>query len=63
MRHSAPEYKNTQTRATAGVGMTYDLTNNLALRADYDHYFKRGSDNDITWKGANYLGLGLQYNF
>ncbi len=63
VRHSAPEYKNTQTRATAGVGMTYDLTNNLALRADYDHYFKRGSDNDITWKGANYLGLGLQYNF
>ena len=64
VRHTvgAYDYKDTKARATAGVGMTYDLTNNLALRADYDHYFKRKSA-DVTWKGANYSGLGLQYNF
>lgn len=62
VRHSAEGEKDTKARATAGLGMAYDLTNNLALRADYDHYFKRKSG-DVTWKGANYLGLGLQYNF
>ena len=62
VRHSTTDYKNTKARLDLGAGLTYDLTNNLALRADYDHYFKRKSD-DVTWKGADYFGLGLQYNF
>ncbi|WP_283397280.1 hypothetical protein [Wielerella bovis] len=42
------------------------------MRADYDHVFKRGTQSftnnqgqsgNVKWKGANYLGVGLQYNF
>lgn len=55
-------YKNSQTRFTAGVGATTALTKHLDLRADYDHYFKRGSNNP-SFRSADYLGLGLQYNF
>lgn len=58
----------TVVRPTAGIGATYNLNEHLALRADYDHYFKRSNakkaDNmGARWKGANYLGAGLQYNF
>ena len=59
VKHTATGYSDRKTRLTAGAGLAYSLTNNLALRADYDHYFKRGAD----WKAADYLGLGLQYNF
>lgn len=52
----------TKARATAGLGMLVNLTDSLFLRADYDHYFKSGSDNP-KWKDADYLGIGLQYNF
>lgn len=52
----------TKARLDAGVGATYDLTDNWAVRADYDHYFKRSSD-DGEWKGADYLGVGAQYKF
>lgn len=63
--HDDSDYKKTKARATAGVGATYDLTDNLALRADYDHYFKRNkkSSDDVKWKGADYLGIGAQYKF
>lgn len=69
VRHSQGDFKDTKARATAGVGMLYKFTDNVALRADYDHYFKRSSDVDgvqdgkIKWKGANYLGAGIQYTF
>lgn len=58
----------TVVRPTAGLGITYNFNENMALRADYDHYFKRSdakkADNmGARWKGANYLGAGLQYNF
>lgn len=59
VKHTAAGYSNSKTRWTAGVGAAYALTQHLDLRADYDHYFKRGAD----WKAADYLGLGLQYNF
>lgn len=49
-----------ETRVTAGLGATYNITDKLAARADYDHYFKKS---DSPFKGANYLGLGLQYKF
>ncbi|WP_245911151.1 porin family protein [Neisseria iguanae] len=55
--------KQTKARATAGIGATYDLTDNWAVRADYDHYFKRNGDNGVKWKGADYLGIGAQYKF
>ncbi|MCG7656577.1 outer membrane protein [Wielerella bovis] len=65
-------HSKTKVRPTAGVGATYNLTDNLAVRADYDHVFKRGTQSftnnqgqngNVKWKGANYLGVGLQYNF
>lgn len=64
VKHDDAEFLSgkTQARATAGVGATYDLTENLAVRADYDHTFKRSKD-DGEWKGADYLGAGLQYKF
>lgn len=52
----------TKARLNAGVGATYDITDNWAVRADYDHYFKRSGDNG-EWKGADYLGVGAQYKF
>ena len=57
----------TKARPTVGVGASYDLTDNLALRADYDYYFRKKenvSDTEkFTWKANHYLGAGLQYNF
>lgn len=52
--------KEKRTRVTAGLGATYNFNDKLAARADYDHYFKKSNS---TFKGANYLGLGLQYQF
>lgn len=57
----------TKARPTVGVGMTYNFTDNLALRADYDYYFRKKesqTDGDkFTWKANHYLGAGLQYTF
>lgn len=55
-------------RPTAGVGVTYGLNDNWAVRADYDHVFrlkdaKRAKNQGAEWKGANYLGAGVQYKF
>jgi len=58
----AVDYSVSQTRPTVGIGATFDLTENLALRADFDHYQKRGSDNP-KWRNLNYFGVGLQFNF
>ncbi|MCP1772335.1 opacity protein-like surface antigen [Neisseria perflava] len=63
VQHRGDGYKKTKARATAGIGASYDLTDHWTVRADYDHYFKRGSDNGVKWKGADYLGLGAQYKF
>lgn len=56
------DYSVSQTRPTVGIGATFDLTDRLALRADFDHYQKRGSDNP-KWRNSNYFGVGLQFNF
>lgn len=57
----------TKVRPTAGIGATFALNDNLAIRADYDHVFKRGSERignaDIKWRNTNYLGAGIQYTF
>lgn len=53
-------------RPTAGLGVTYNVTDKLALRGDYDHYFKKDYDRNgqtYTAKGKNYVGVGVQYNF
>ncbi|ASK26825.1 hypothetical protein BG910_02890 [Neisseria chenwenguii] len=38
------------TRPTAGVGATYDVNDSLSVRADYDHYFRRPTNNAGKWK-------------
>lgn len=56
---------------TAGLGATFALTDNLKLRADYDHFFSKGSKatkllpsgTEMNFKCSDYLGVGLQYNF
>ena len=49
-----------ETRPTVGVGMTYAINQNLALRGDFDHFVKKSGSN---WKALNYVGVGLQYSF
>lgn len=49
-------------RPIAGIGAGYYFTDNLALRADYDHYFGKVGKGR-TFKKEDYLGLGLQYTF
>lgn len=56
------DYLKREIRPMAGLGLTYNLTNSLAARFDFDHFFKRSSGNP-SWKNADYLGLGLQYSF
>lgn len=54
--------KGTYARGTAGLGATYNVTDKLAIRGDYDHFFKKkykGFEN----VGQNYVGVGVQYNF
>lgn len=51
---------------TVGAGALYQLTDTVALRADYDHYVKRSPRvyyNNMGFKNSNYVGLGLQYKF
>lgn len=58
--------KGTFARATAGIGATYNLNDKLAVRGDYDHYFKKNYDHNghtYTAKGKHYVGVGIQYNF
>lgn len=62
IRERATGLKGTFSRGTAGLGATYNLNDNLALRADYDHYFKKNYKGQ-TAKGKNYVGVGVQYNF
>jgi opacity protein-like surface antigen len=57
-----PRYSNSQTRPTAGIGIAFKLTEQLLLRADFDHYFPRGQNNP-RWGRLDYFGVGLQYNF
>lgn len=71
VRHKTFYYGNGKAvvRPTAGIGISRKVNENLSFRADYDHYFKRSSSDKkagnegVHWKGANYLGAGLQYNF
>jgi opacity protein-like surface antigen len=56
-------YSNRQTRSLIGFGVTYRLTDRLALRADADHIFQRRNDKDTGWGNLNYFGLGLQYSY
>lgn len=56
-------YSNRQTRSALGLGVSYRLTDHLALRADADHVFKRRNDQDTGWGHLNHFGLGLQYTY
>lgn len=56
-------YSNRQSRALLGFGLTYRLTDRLALRADADHVFQRRNDADTGWGNLDYFGLGLQYRY
>ena len=56
-------YSNRQTRSLLGLGMTYRLTDRLAVRADADHIFQRRNDLDTGWGNLDFFGLGLQYTY
>lgn len=49
-----------ETRPTLGLGVSYDISKNLAVRGDFDHFVKKSGSN---WKALNYVGVGLQYSF
>lgn len=61
--HDSDRHYDSNNRAafTAGVGASYNITDNFAVRSDYDHRFKRSSD--IDRKGSDYVGIGGQLNF
>lgn len=61
VRHEIGEQEATRPQFTAGVGATYAVSDNFAVRGDYDHKFKRSSD--VDRKGADYVGVGGQVNF
>lgn len=48
-----------EVRPAVGIGATYSFNDKLALRADYDHSFKKKGKNGISFKCEDYLGLGL----
>ncbi|MGS5087233.1 outer membrane beta-barrel protein [Hydrogenophaga sp. A37] len=56
-------YSNRQTRSLIGFGMSYRLTDRLALRADADHIFQRRNDKNTGWGNLDFFGLGLQYSY
>jgi hypothetical protein len=49
-----------ETRPTLGLGVSYDISKNLAVRGDFDHFVKKSGSN---WKALNYVGVGVQYSF
>lgn len=55
-------HSDSQTRPLIGFGATYGLTENLSVRFDADHTFKRRVNN-AGWGNLDYFGVGLQYNF
>lgn len=56
-------YSNRQSRSALGLGLSYRLSGQLALRADADHIFKRRNDRETGWGNLDYFGLGLQYAY
>ena len=58
--HSGDTPSQSETRPTVGLGMSYAINDNLAIRGDFDHFVKKSSSN---WKALNYIGVGLQYSF
>lgn len=58
--HSGGVPSQSETRPTLGLGMSFDINSNLAVRADFDHFVKKSGSN---WKALNYVGVGLQYTF
>jgi opacity protein-like surface antigen len=58
--HSGAAPSQSETRPTLGLGVTYNINDNLALRGDFDHFVKKSGSN---WKALNYVGVGLQYSF
>jgi len=50
-------------RPLLGVGALYKLTDNVDLRADYDHVSGLGKSNKTGKMDANLFSLGIAYNF
>ena len=61
--HSGDAPSASQTRPTVGLGVLVNLSENLALRGDFDHYVKKSGGSGASWKALNYVGVGLQYSF
>lgn len=51
------------TRPLLGVGALYKLTDNIDLRADYDHVSGLGKTDKTGKMDANLFSLGVAYNF
>lgn len=60
--HSGDAPSQSQTRPNLGLGMLYKLSDNLALRADFDHFMKKNGGKP-QFKAMNYVGVGVQYSF
>lgn len=63
VKHTVAGESASQTRPTLGLGVQHALNQNLAVRADFDHYLKKSADGATNWKALNYIGVGLQYSF
>lgn len=59
--HEIGDREASRPQFTAGVGASYNINDNFAVRGDYDHKFKRSSD--VDRKGSDYVGVGGQVNF
>lgn len=53
----------TVVRPLLGVGALYKLTQNLDLRAEFDHVSKLGASTKTGTMNANMFSLGVAYNF
>ena len=50
-------------RPLIGVGAIYKLSENVDLRADYDHVSNLGKSDKTGTMDANVVSVGLAYNF
>lgn len=57
---SGSKSKNT---VTVGVGVSYDLTHKVQLRADYDRYMGVSDSGDYNLGDANMMSIGVGYKF
>lgn len=55
--------RKSRTNALLGVGLGYDLSKNINLRAEYEDYGRLGNESDTGRVSASVWSLGLNYKF